>query len=380
MGFTINKTFVAIGLVVLLGAGGAGWYYYQTQQTKTTAVQETATVTRGKITSTVAATGTVKPFDAVDISAQVSALVKEIKVKENDYVTAGQVLAVLDDKSLETTLNKARYNLNNTASTYQRLSYLHSIGAKSDSDLEAALLDYQTAQASYSEAQSNVEKTTLLSPMAGIVLGDPVSVGTLVTAGVNNPTVIMMIGDVSRKIVKVKVDETDIGQVKVGQSATFTVDAFPNQTFTATVSKIGQLSTSTSTISPSSSSSTSSSTSSSSSSSNSVVYYYVTLNVDDPDNLLKVDMTARVNIKIGEKDKALLIPLSALKTNTGGQHVSVLRGGKTENVTVTTGLTNNENVEILSGLQEGDKLVISYTKSQTSASSSSKRDGGPPPM
>ena len=73
MGFTINKTFVAIGLVVLLGAGGAGWYYYQTQQTKTTAVQETATVTRGKITSTVAATGTVKPFDAVDISAQVSA-------------------------------------------------------------------------------------------------------------------------------------------------------------------------------------------------------------------------------------------------------------------------------------------------------------------
>lgn len=380
MGFTINKTFVAIGLVVLLGAGGAGWYYYQTQQTKTTAVQETATVTRGKITSTVAATGTVKPFDAVDISAQVSALVKEIKVKENDYVTAGQVLAVLDDKSLETTLNKARYNLNNMASTYQRLSYLHSIGAKSDSDLEAALLDYQTAQASYSEAQSNVEKTTLLSPMAGIVLGDPVSVGTLVTAGVNNPTVIMMIGDVSRKIVKVKVDETDIGQVKVGQSATFTVDAFPNQTFTATVSKIGQLSTSTSTISPSSSSSTSSSTSSSSSSSNSVVYYYVTLNVDDPDNLLKVDMTARVNIKIGEKDKALLIPLSALKTNTGGQHVSVLRGGKTENVTVTTGLTNNENVEILSGLQEGDKLVISYTKSQTSASSSSKRDGGPPPM
>lgn len=382
MGFKINKTVVAVGLAVLLGAGGAGWYYYQSQQAKTTAVQETATVTRGKITSTVAATGTVKPVDAVDISAQVSALVKEIKVKENDYVTAGQVLAVLDDKSLETTLSKAQYNLNNTASTYQRINYLHSIGAKSDSDLETALLDYQTAQASYSEAQSNVEKTTLVSPMAGIVLGDPVSVGTLVTAGVNNPTVIMMIGDVSKKIVKVKVDETDIGQVKVGQSATFTVDAFPNQTFTATVSKIGQLSTSTSTISPSSSSSTSSSSSSStssSSSSSSVVYYYVTLNVDDPDNLLKVDMTARVNIKIGEKENALLIPMSALKTNTNGQYVSVLRGGKTENVPVTTGLTDNENVEIVSGLQEGDKLVISYTKSQTTSSSSTKKDSGPPP-
>ena len=175
-------------------------------------------------------------------------------------------------------------------------------------------------------------------------------------------------------------DETDIGQVKVGQNATFTVDTFPNRTFTASVSKIGQLSTSTSTISPSSSSSTSSSTTASSSSS-SVVYYYVTLNVDDPEDLLKVDMTARVNIKTGEKTDALLIPLSALKTSSSGQYVNVLRSnGATENVSVTTGLTSNENVEIVSGLQEGDQLVVSYAKSQTTTSSSTKKDSGPPPM
>ena len=374
----MNKPLVAAGLAALLLAGG-GWYYYHSQQTKVPVKQDTVAVTKGNITSTVAATGTIKPFDAVDISSQVSALVKEIRVKENDYVKAGQVLAILDDKTLETTLNKAQYTLTNASATYKRLQYLNSIGAKSDSDLEAAQLAYETASTSYDEAKSNVEKTTLVSPMAGVVLGDPVSVGTLVTAGVNNPTVIMMVGDVSKKIVKVKVDETDIGQVKVGQSATFTVDAFPNRTFTASVSKIGQLSTSTSTISPSSSSSTSSSSTTSSSSSNSVVYYYVTLNVDDPDDLLKVDMTARVNIKTGEKTDALLIPLSALKTSASGQYVSVLRSnGATENVAVTTGLTSNENVEILSGLQEGDDLVISYAKSQTT--SSAKKDSGPPPM
>ena len=375
----INKSFIAVGLIALLGAGG-GWYHYHSQQTKTTVKHDTVTVTKGNITSTVAATGTIKPFDAVDISSQVSALIKEIRVKENDYVKAGQGLAILDDKTLETTLKKAQYALTNASATYKRMQYLNSIGAKSDSDLEAAQLDYETAAASYDEAQSNVEKTTLVSPMSGVVLGDPVSVGTLVTAGVNNPTVIMMIGDVSKKIVKVKVDETDIGEVKVGQNATFTVDAFPNRTFTASVSKIGQLSTSTSTISPSSSSSTSSSTTASSSSS-SVVYYYVTLNVDDPEDLLKVDMTARVNIKTGEKNDALLIPLSALKTSASGQYVSVLRSnGETENVSVSTGLTSNENVEIVNGLQEGDQLVVSYAKSQTATSSSTKKDSGPPPM
>ena len=373
-----NKTLVAIALVAMAAIGGGAWYYYHSQQSKSAVAQETVTVTKGKITSGVSATGTIKPVDSVDVSSQVTALIKEIKVKENDYVAAGQVLATLDDKSLETTLAKAKYQLSTTASTYKRAEYLHGIGAKSDADLETALLDYQTAAASYDEAQSNVDKTVIVSPMAGMVLGEPVSVGTLVTAGVSSPTVIMMIGDVAKKQVKVKVDETDIGKVLIGQAATFTVDAYQNKTFTGAVTKIGQLSTSTTTLSPSSATSSSSSSSSNSSTSSSVIYYYVTLAVDDPDNLLKVDMTARVTIKTGEKNDALLIPLSALKTSTGGQAVTVLRdGGKTETVPVSVGLSSNEYIELLSGVQEGDKLVVSYTKSQTA--SSTKTDSGPPP-
>jgi len=374
----ISKNKVIISIVTLLAITGGSFYYYQGIKNKTAAAVETVSVTRGTVIASVSATGTVKPADSVDISSQITAQVKEIKVKENDMVQAGQVLAILDDKALETTLEQARYQVNNTAAKYKRAQYLNSIGAKSNADLEDALLNYQTAMSSYDEDKSNLDKTTLVSPMSGVVLGEPVSVGTLVTAGVNDPTIIMMIGDVSRKIVKVKVDETDIGKVKVGQSATFTVDAYQNKTFTGRVSKIGQISTSTTKMSSSTTSTSSSSTSTSSSSS--VIYYYVTLAVDDPDNLLRTEMTARVNIKIDEKNDALLIPLAALKTSTNGQYVTILRdNGSNENIPVTVGLITTDQVEVISGVAEGDKLVISYTKSQ-SQSSSKQKDNGPPPM
>jgi len=374
----ISRNKGIISIVILLVIAGGSFYYYQGIKNKTAAAVETVSVTRGTVIASVSATGTVKPADSVDISSQITAQVKEIKVKENDMVQAGQVLAILDDKALETTLEQARYQVNNTAAKYKRAQYLNSIGAKSNADLEDALLNYQTAMSSYDEDKSNLDKTTLVSPMAGVVLGEPVSVGTLVTAGVNDPTIIMMIGDVSRKIVKVKVDETDIGKVKVGQSATFTVDAYQNKTFTGRVSKIGQISTSTTKMSSSTTSTSSSSTSTSSSSS--VIYYYVTLAVDDPDNLLRTEMTARVNIKIDEKNDALLIPLAALKTSTNGQYVTILRdNGSNENIPVTVGLITTDQVEVISGVAEGDKLVISYTKSQ-SQSSSKQKDNGPPPM
>lgn len=372
------KKWVA-GLVVLLAVMSGSVYYFQMIKSKPVNGQETVAVTRGKIVSSVAATGTIKPVNEVDISSQISALIKEIKVKENDYVKAGQVLAVLDDTTYRTALDKAIYEMNNYAAKYQRIKYLNSIGAKSDSDLEDALLNYQTSVATYESDQSDLEKTVITSPIDGIVMGEPISVGTLVQAGVSDPKVIMMIGDVGQKMVKVKVDETDIGNVKVGQQATFTVDAYQNHTFQGSVTKIGQISTDTTSVS-STTSSTTSSTSSTSSSTSSVVYYYVTLAVDDPDGLLKPAMTARVNITVGEKDDVLLIPLAALKTSTNGQYVTVLHAnGVAENVPVTVGLTNNDKVEVTNGLAEGDKLLISYTKSQ-SQSTSKQKDNGPPPM
>ncbi|WP_312516211.1 efflux RND transporter periplasmic adaptor subunit [Anaerospora sp.] len=364
-----------ITLVLLAGLAGGGYAYYaKTAQIAAGTSQETAIASKGNIASNVSATGTVKPIEAVDISSKVAGLIKELKVKENDTVKVGQVLAILEDTTLETTLLKAKYQVENTGAKYKRLQYLHSIGAKSGADLEDALLNYQTALASYDAAKSSLNETVLVSPIDGVVMGEPASVGTLVTAGVNDPTVVMMIGNLSGKMIKVKVDETDIGKIKVGQEAAFTVDAYQNQTFSGRVSKIGQISTATTTTNTSSS--TSSSLSSSSTSS--VIYYYVTLEATDPDNLLKPEMTARVTIKIDEKKDALLIPLAALKTTISGQSVTVLRdNGKSESVPVAVGITSGDKVEITEGLNAGDKLIISYTK--TESKSSTKQNNSPPP-
>ena len=187
----------------------------------------------------------------------------------------------------------------------------------------------------------------------------------------------MRMADTSTKQILAKVDETDIGKIKLGQDATFTVDAFNDQTFTAHVSKIAKTDTGNTWDTNGSSS-----TSSSSNSSASVIYYYVTLDVDDPDDVLKLGMTARVDITTSQKDDALVVPIAALKTNDSGSYViRVDANGQTEQVPVTTGIYSDEYVEILSGLTQGDKVSIAYTaSSKSSSSSNSNRRQGPPPM
>ena len=205
---------------------------------------------------------------------------------------------------------------------------------------------------------------------------EPKTAGTMAVQGNSNPTVIMTIADLSRKQILAKVDETDIGSVRVGQKATFTVDTYTGRTFTATVSKISQ-------TDATNSWNTNSSNSTSSSSSASVIYYYVVLDVDDPDNLLLPAMTARVEIVTDEKENALAVPISALKTDSTGSYVMVQLEGAGKDGTsqekryVTTGIYSDEYVEILDGLSDGDRLAISY-KSKSGSSSGKGGMGGPP--
>ncbi len=134
-----KKKWAAI-VIILLVVAGVGYYFYHLRgglNNKENANLETAIAARGKITSAVSATGTVKPVNSVDISSEVSGLVKEIKVKENDYVKTGQTLAVLKDDALQTTLDKARYEVNNYRAKYNRINYLHSFLTRRSSDLLA---------------------------------------------------------------------------------------------------------------------------------------------------------------------------------------------------------------------------------------------------
>ena len=367
-----------IGAVVLAAAAG-GYSYYSSQQeaAQQAANVELVTASRQNLKSTVSATGTIRPVDSVEVSSKITARIKSVLVKENDVVKAGQTVAILDGKDYEATKDQASYKVVNTRSKYKRAEYLYSIGAKSKEELEDAEYDYDTAESSLSKTESDLAETVITAPMDGIVVGEPKTAGTMAVQGNSNPTVIMTIADLSKKQILAKVDETDIGSVKVGQKASFTVDTYTGKTFTATVSKISQTDVTNSW-------NTNSSSSSSSSSSASVIYYYVVLDVDDPDNLLLPAMTARVEIVTDEKENALAVPISALKTDSTGSYVMVYTEGagkdgaaSQEKRYVATGIYSDEYVEILDGLTDGERLAISY-KAKSSSSGGRGGMGGPP--
>ena len=366
-----RRTIIGIGaLAAVLIAGGVYWYMESSAAEKMAQTVETVAVQRMDIKSTVEATGTIRPVDSVEVSSKITARISSVLVKENDTVTAGQVVATLDGKDYEAKRDQAQYRVTNTRAKYNRMSYLESIGAKSKSDLEDAEYNYDTAQSTLEEANSDANETIITAPISGVVVGEPKNAGTMAVQGSDNPTVIMRIADLSKKQIKAKVDETDIGNIRIGQEATFTVDAFTDKKFTARVSKISQTDVTNSWDTSSSSSSASSSTS--------VIYYYVTLDVDDPENLLLPAMTARVVINTADRNDALVVPLSTLKTDAAGSYVLVLQeDGTQETRYVETGIYSDEYVEILSGLSEGELVVSTYTAKVVPMS---MHAGGPPPF
>jgi len=373
-----KKTYKILAVVVVILLAMFGGYKYVSSTNEDNngkAATEVSEVKRMKLKSTVSATGTIRPVDSVEVSSKITARIKSVLVKENDVVKAGQTVAILDGKDYEANNDQAAFKVSNAKSKYDRVAYLNSIGAKSQEELEDAKYTYDTASSSLEKSQSDLSETIIVAPMDGVVVGEPKTAGTMAVQGNANPTVIMTIADMSKKQILAKVDETDIGSVKVGQNATFTVDTYTGKTFTARVSKISQTDVTNSW-------NTNSSSSSSSSSSASVVYYYVVLDVDDPDNLLLPAMTARVDIVTSERDNALVVPISALKTDTKGSYVQLkLPDGTTEQRYVSTGIYSDEFVEIEDGLTDGDEVVITY-KAKSSAKTNSSRGGGPggPPM
>lgn len=353
---------ILIVILILIGIGYAGYSYYSSQEEdKMAANVEIVDTSRADIKATVSATGVIRPVNSVEVSSKVTARIKEVLVKENDHVTAGQVVALLDGKDYEAKREQAEYKVSNTKSKFNRTEYLYSIGAKSQQDYEDASFDYDTAQTNLNQTESDLAEMTIVAPMDGIVVGEPKTPGTMAVQGNSNPTVIMTIADLSSKQILAKVDETDIGSVKVGQKATFTVDTYTDKTFTAVVSKIAQTDVSNSW-------NINSSSGSSASSSNSVVYYYVILDVVDPDNMLLPAMTARLEIITDEKQNALVIPIKAMRTDANGNYVMVQTSDTKDNKDkadkngekryIKTGLFSDDKVEVVDGLQEGDKLVI----------------------
>lgn len=328
---------------VLVAAIGGGLYIYKGKAAPVSP-GPTVKVELGDVLSMVSATGTISPVNLVDVSSKISGLIKEVKVAENDKVTVGQVLLVLDDKHLQALVAQAKARLDNAAGVYERTARLAESGAVAVQALDTSRNDYSVAQAAYDDAVSQLNDTIIRSPINGQVIGKPTPAGQAVAPGVSAPMVLLTVADMSKMQIETQVDESDIGKMQVGQKVTFTVDAYPDKTFSGIVSNVSQKATVVS----------------------NVVYYKVLVDVDAAENLLKPTMTARVSIHVAESKNTLTVPLAAVKSSASGQYVVVVRNHATENMPVTTGITGDSKIEILSGLTEGEDIIASTAKAQTS--------------
>ena len=340
---------IAIGVLLLILLlmrlfGGAATLGYATEQAQ-----------KGNLTVTVSATGKLAPINQVTVGSQLSGQVIKVLVDVNDRVTAGQPLALIDPSQFDDQVKQAQATLaaNNAAvgqaqatlaqskatlSRYQEVSRLSGgrVPAKTEMDqaiadrdralanLSAANANVISARAALSSAQTQRVRAVIRSPVTGVVLARQIDPGQTVAASFNTPTLFVIAQDLRQMKLEVAIDEADVGNVKQGQRATFTVDAFPGKTFPAMITRVdvgSNLSVQDAT--------SSSSTSSTSSTTAQVVSYAADLSVANPDEQLRPGMTATADIVTMEKKDVLLVPNAALrfKPQTAGAPAAQASGG-----------------------------------------------------
>ncbi len=360
---------VCIVIGVIWTCSGSGSKYKVTY--------ESETVQKRNISSSVTATGTVEPVTKVEVGTQVSGIVSKLYADYNSNVKKGEIVAELDKTNLLNELASAKSNLASSKSEYEyqlknytRMKTLHEKQLISDNDYESALLSYEKAKNTYetnknevSKAQTNLGYATITSPIDGIVLSREVEEGQTVNAGMETPTLYIIARDLTDMRVIANVDEADIGGVKEGQRVSFTVDAYPNDTFEGKVTQVRQEATEES----------------------NVVTYEVVISAPNPDLKLKPGLTANVTIFILERDNVLSVSAKALRFTPSeslvgpedeiidceGTHKVWTREGKTFKAhAVELGISNGSLTEILNGITEGTQIITDLSIGKMPGSSS----------
>lgn len=334
-------------LLAVIAGAGYGVYYFFFHEEPVSYGLTTSSITRGDIVSTVTATGELNALNVVEIGTQVSGTIQEIYVDYNSPVKAGQLLALIDPSVLRLTLSEseatlavyqasvqsARASLNDSERQLARNRELFARKLIARSTVDTSETDVAVKRASLREAQSrvvqgraaverartNLNYTRITSPVNGVVIDRQVDAGQTVAASYQTPTLFKVAEDLTRMQIETKVDEADIGTVAEGQSVTFRVDAFPDDTFDGRVVQVR--------IAPSTS--------------DNVVTYTVIIHVDNPELKLKPGMTANVSIETAKCVDALRIPVAALRfTPPEGllETVSFDRSVLTQKKTLNTGL------------------------------------------
>ncbi|PZT48413.1 efflux transporter periplasmic adaptor subunit [Helicobacter valdiviensis] len=307
-------------------------YYFKTKEPPI--IYQTQSVTRGNITSTISANGTLSPTNEIAIGSVISGIVLEVFVDVNDRVKKGQVLAQIDSESIEQNLYKfqaqlgsakaqlksSQVTLNEKKWKYEQYKNLYEkTGGKTPSILElestkseynAALSDVELKKASIKEIETSIASTEvdlrnskITTPIDGVILKRSIDVGQSVAASFQAPEFFIVAESLEEMELNASISEADIGKVKEGQKVSFSVDSYPNKTFSAVVDRVN--------FGSNSSSSTTSSTSTSSSTS-SIVSYETRIYVDNKDLLLRPGMSATADIEVASAKDVLLVPTSAL--------------------------------------------------------------------
>ncbi len=330
---------------------------------------EMTDVTPDTIRNTVTATGTIEPVTEVEIGTQVSGIISNIYVDYNSIVKKGQVIAELDKTNLISQLNSAKASLASAKSdldyqtaNYKRYKTLNEKGLVSKNEFESAYLDYRKALENYNTskesvktAETNLGYATITSPIDGIVLSRAVEEGQTVASSFETPTLFTIAKDLTDMRVIADIDEADIGSVKEGQNVTFTVDAYPNDTFHGQVTQVRQEATTT----------------------DNVVTYEVVISAPNNDLKLKPGLTANVSVSTLERTGVLSVKSKALRftptkevlgnsykiVDTEGKNKLWTREGNTLTAhNVRTGATDGVRTEIISGIKQGTSVVISMNE------------------
>jgi len=274
---------------------------------------ETVKVTRGNISVTVTATGTIEAVTSVDVGTQVSGIIDKVYVDFNDRVKQGQLLAEIDRKQLKAQLEQSQASLDQAKAqfvyqeaTFNRMKALYEKQLISQSDYDQALYSYTNAKASLKNAESsydrnkvNLDYSYIYSPIAGVVLNRAVEEGQTVAASFNTPTLFTIVNDLKQMEVETSVDEADIGKVKEGQRVEFSVDAYPDMKFEGAVAEVR--------LQPVTS--------------NNVVTYSVILSAPNEEEKLMPGMTASATIFVDEKENTLLLSGKAMRFTPGQEYM-----------------------------------------------------------
>lgn len=317
-----RRRYLALGLLILAAIGGALWYAAAQRSENDKPHFETRKVRRGDLTVTVSATGTLQPTNQVEVGSELSGIIKQVAVDFNDQVHVGQELARLDDTKLkaavaksEAALASARASLREAKASaaearanFQRITALRGLTNNripSDQDLEAAKATLDRAAAAEASAEAriaeaiatlnvdrtNLEKSVIYSPINGVVLIRSVDPGQTVAASFQAPVLFTLAEDLALMELHVDVDEADVGLVREGQPAVFTVDAYPERSFPAVIRQVRYGAAATS----------------------GVVTYETVLTVSNEDLTLRPGMTATAEITVQSVADALLVPNAALR-------------------------------------------------------------------